>query len=163
MRAIQLTQGKMSIVDDRDYEWLSKVEWYDVTGYAARASSRKNDGQGKHHHTYMHRVIWEKHNGPVPKGFELDHINGNRADNRLENLRLVTQSQNSANMHKMQPHSSRFKGVSRYKRDGNWQAYYRDERGKHHLGYFDTEEEAASAYDEAARAKWGKNANPNYP
>lgn len=60
----------------------------------------------------VHRLVWELHNGEVPVGYEVDHINGDRADNRIENLRLATRSQNGMN-HKVHKHNKLgIKGVS---------------------------------------------------
>lgn len=60
-----------------------------------------------------HRMIWEMFNGPIPAGYEIDHINGVRSDNHIENLRLATRSQNSQN-HKLHRHSKLgIKGVQR--------------------------------------------------
>jgi len=59
----------------------------------------------------VHRLVWEYFNGPIPEGCEIDHINGCRADNRIENLRLATRSQNSMN-HKMHTtNSTGFKNI----------------------------------------------------
>ena len=55
----------------------------------------KVDVKGKKH--YLHRLLWEEVNGPIAEGMQIDHINGDRADNRLDNLRLATPTQNSAN------------------------------------------------------------------
>ena len=63
----------------------------------------------------VHRVIWELFNGPIPNGMEIDHINGIRDDNRIENLRLATKSQNQYNTAPRNPESG-FKGISLNKR-----------------------------------------------
>lgn len=58
-----------------------------------------------------HRVVWELHNGPVPEGMEVDHINRNKQDNRIENLRLATREQNRANVDAYSNNTSGTKGV----------------------------------------------------
>jgi len=82
------------------------------------------------------RLIWIYHNGEFPASLQIDHINRNRADDRIENLRLVTQTQNEWN----KPH----KGCSFEK--GKWRARIKDHGKQVHLGLFNTEQEAQAAY-----------------
>jgi len=71
MKRIKLTQEKVALVDDADFEFLNQWKWfYHQTGYA------------KSCHRYMHRLI-----NKTPKGFHTDHINRNKLDNRKSNLR----------------------------------------------------------------------------
>lgn len=67
-----------------------------------------------------HRIIWEMHNGKIPKGMEVDHINHIKNDNRIENLRLVSRSVNSRNLKKDKRNKSGFTGVHFDKRSGKW-------------------------------------------
>lgn len=93
-----------------------------------------------------HRVIWELHNGPIPEGLEIDHINRVRDDNRIENLRLATRSENSLN--------NGHKGVHFNTQYGDWRAKIMIQGKSHYLGSYDTEEEARAAYVKA-RAEAG--------
>lgn len=61
-----------------------------VTGYRAVKIAQKNE--------YVHRVIWEYHNGPIPDGLEIDHKDTNRDNNKIDNLRLVTSKENKENL-----------------------------------------------------------------
>lgn len=99
---------------------------------------------------HVHRVIYFLHFGIWPSGV-IDHINGNPLDNRPENLRSVTQGQNTRSYAKKRKGStSQYRGVHWFKRDGAWQAQIMYEGQKHHLGYFLVEEEAALVWDLAA-------------
>ena len=82
-------------------------------------------------------------------GYMTDHVNGNRADNRLANLRHATFSQNAANRKAPTTNTSCFKGVCFHQRIGKWQK-------RHHLGYFDTAEAAHAAYCAAAQKYHGR-------
>ena len=62
-------------------------------------------------HEMAHRVIWEMHNGPIPKGMVIDHINGGATDNRLANLRISTHAQNSQNKRRSSTNTTGVKGV----------------------------------------------------
>lgn len=96
----------------------------------------------------LHRVIWEIANGPIPDGLQIDHINRNGLDNRLENLRPATRSQQVLNRAKLAIKKYPYKGVD--PKQNRWRAYSCTLKSKKlHLGAFDTMEEAAVAYDVA--------------
>ena len=96
----------------------------------------------------------------APRGTIVDHINGNGLDNRLENLRLCSNSENSRNMRRGRG-ASNFKGVSWFERDNCWRSYIVMLGRQLHLGYFDSEAEAARAYDIAAAKLFGEFAKLN--
>ena len=88
MKKIKLSKGKYALVDDKDYDQLSKVSWHFNDLYATRGLV----SDGKLKTIYLHRFI-----ANTPKGMETDHINQNKLDNRRENLRICTSSQNRTN------------------------------------------------------------------
>ena len=92
-----------------------------------------------------HRFAWAIHYGEWPKG-EIDHINGDKADNKIQNLRCVSRSGNVQNVPKRYGGSSKYKGVSWHKRIKKWQARIRSNNIEKHLGYFDEEEKAYEVY-----------------
>lgn len=102
-----------------------------------------------------------------PKGMVVDHINGNRLDNRKKNLRICTQNQNTKNRVKSPRNKSGFKGVhffkSKYPLQKPWVAEIVVDRKRISLGYFKTKEEAARAYDIAAEKHFGEFAKFNFP
>lgn len=93
----------------------------------------------------------------------VDHINGNGLDCRKSNLRIAGQKLNQANIRKVKPHSSQYKGVFRRKSDGKWMVQICINYKSIHLGQFSDEAEAARCYDQAALAAWGDFANLNFP
>lgn len=103
---------------------------------------------------YLHRLV-------LPDAAEIDHRNGNGLDNRRENLRQATHSQNEGNQRPQVGRSSRFKGVSWHKAAGKWEAYIQHKNQKRLLGLFASEEDAALAYNSAAIETWGEFARPN--
>lgn len=111
---------------------------------------------------YAHRVIAERMEGrKLHRHEKVDHINGNGTDNRRENLRVVSHSDNLVNRSGWRNSSSKYKGVTFYKRDGNWQSKICPHGKTIHLGYFANEEEAAIAYNNAAVLHYGDKAKLN--
>lgn len=100
-----------------------------------------------------HNVVWELHNGPVPEGFTVDHRDRNPTNNRIENLRLATKTQQSANTKKwsLSKTASRWKGVIAWRKPGKWRLFV---KGKY-CGLFDCEYDAATAYNFLAYSLFG--------
>lgn len=98
---------------------------------------------------YLHRLIAERiAERPLTSKDTVDHINGDTLDNRRENLRLVTPSQNTMNRGKPNTNTSGYKGVSK-SAPNTWRAYISFDKKRIHLGSFKTKEDAARAYNQA--------------
>lgn len=152
MKEIPLTQNKVTIVDDSNFDFLNKWKWYFQGRYAAR-EARTSDGGVKK--IYLHRLVLN-----TPDGVATDHINGNTLDNRRENLRTCSKKENLRNRGKQKNNVSGYKGVYRH-RDGAWVAKIQVD-GKHRaLGSFKTKEEAAFVYNNAAKKYFGEFAYLN--
>lgn len=159
MKLIELSQGKQAIVDDEDYEWLSQWKWcFDNKGYARRSQYLGYvNGKQKTATTLMHRQI----TGNV-HGMQVDHINGNKLDNRRSNLRLCTHTENMRNSRSSVGSYSKYKGVWLDRRVNKWAARICcGNRKRVGLGYFSVESEAAEAYNAAAKKYHGKFARLN--
>lgn len=156
MKEIPLTKGKVAIVDDEDYEWLSQYKWYVHTGgYAARHTVQRDVGKQKRKNLYMHRIVLGV-NGKE----HCDHKNGNKLDNRKCNLRQATNSQNMWNSCKQKQNTSGYKGV--FKHRDSWAARTSFHNKPIHIGTYSTKEEAARAYDEKAKELFGEFARLNF-
>lgn len=148
----------VAIVDDEDYDWLSQWKWSAIWNgrnwYAFRQPWEKSNRKN----VYMHRVILG-----APDGTDVDHIDtGETLNNRRENLRLCTVSQNGMNRPFPKNNASGYKGVYWNKKDRKWQADICVNQARHHLGQFVDIEDAARAYDEAARKYHGEFAWTNF-
>ncbi len=143
---IPLTRNQIALVDLDDYEKLSSNKWNCThKGYA----SSKNG--------YMHRIIMN-----ADENSQVDHINGNKLDNRKINLRLVNNSQNHANKGLLKNNTSGYKGVWYQRRNVNkWIANIWADNKKYHIGSFATKKEAAQAYDNMAIKLFGDYAKTN--
>lgn len=104
-----------------------------------------------------HRIIWKMTYGQMPADMMLDHINGIGSDNRLENLRLATNSQNQ--MNRRGDTGRAYKGV--YRKGDGWKAEITTAEGRRYLGVFPTAIQAAAAYDQAATEGHGEYARIN--
>lgn len=103
-----------------------------------------------------HRVVWEMFNGPIPIGMQVDHINGDKTDNRLENLRLATNAENARNSGPQRNNTSGLIGVSMRKANNRWVSYIQANGNRISLGEFDTKGLAAVARAKAAIRYHGK-------
>ena len=108
-----------------------------------------------------HRIVWAMNHGNWPFG-EIDHINGDRADNRIENLREVTHQQNCFNRSKAANNRSGYKGVSWHAEGKKWQAHISVGGKGIYLGLFETAEEAHEAYKTAVDRAYGVFAKHQY-
>ena len=147
--SIKLACGRKIVVDAGDLQLVTEFRW--------RSSEHKNTfyavtGVGKNRR-YLHRLL-------IPARL-IDHRDGNGLNNRRNNLRVATTSQNQANQRKSKSRitSSRYKGVSLHKQTGKWVAWCAD----WYLGLFVNEKEAAEMYDIAAVMRYGKFARLNFP
>jgi hypothetical protein len=149
MKEIPLSQGKVAIVDDDMFDYLNQWKWsYSGHGYAERRTWPEKKK------IYMHRLIAQ-----TPNGMDTDHINHDKLDNRKENLRICTASENMGNS---SIKDGRFKGVSFHKSLNKWEAYITKNYDHKHLGLFQSPEEAAHAYDAAAKKFFGNFAKLNF-
>ena len=146
-----------AIVDREDAD-LAELRWcyFSRLGYAARTE----DGTSR----YLHRAVLERITGcALPPDRNCDHANGNGLDNRRSNLRLATHSHNSSNRKSADGASSTFLGVGWYPRLSKWQALITTNKRHIYIGVFTDEEDAARAYDRAAREYHGEYARLNFP
>jgi hypothetical protein len=145
VKYILLTQGKKTIVDDEDFEWLSQWKWqyrissngkYKYQGYAYRNAKCIR----------MHREIIH-----APKGIDVDHINGDTLDNRKDNLRLVNNFQQNQNSAKRRDNTSGCRGVNFFKRLNKWIVRIQVNNKRLFLGYFNNKEDAVKVYIKASK------------
>lgn len=151
-KEILLTQGKSAIVDDADFERVAQFKWHYTasTGYAARRDHRLN------RQILMHRFIMD-----AESGIEVDHINGDKLDNRRLNLRFATRQENSHNSRGMPNTVSRYKGLSYC--DGHYYVRLMLNGVQGYYGRYKDERIAAKVYDFAASTAFGDFAKLNFP
>ncbi len=134
MKNIPVKNGNSALVDDDDLLYLSQFVWYSSNGYAYRNIT----ANGKNHRYYMH---WDVIGRPN-KGLETDHVNRNRADNRRENLRHCTSSENKKNVGIRKDNKSGVTGVKFHKITEKWESGKKVNGKYQYIGLFSTIEEA---------------------
>ena len=159
MKEISLTQGKVALVDNEDYERLIAMgKWHiGSNGYAQKTIflGRKN-GKRSTTSISMHRVVL----GLDDSKEQVDHVNGNRLDNTRLNLRICSVTENLRNVGLKKCNTSGFKGVCWHRK--KWAVRIRTGKGtRKHIGLFTCPIEAARAYNEAAIKYHGEFANLN--
>jgi hypothetical protein len=154
MKQIPLTKGKVALVDDGDYEELSKHKWHCTSnGYAARRVFDVPYGRI----VLMHREILA-----APSDLHVDHRDGDHLNNQRENLRLATRSQNQSNRPCDRDNRAGYKGVSFCRPMKKYRARISVSGREVTIGYFDDPVEAARAYDAMARELHGSFARCNF-
>ncbi|MGG1595974.1 HNH endonuclease [Terribacillus saccharophilus] len=143
--------GKCAIVDDEDYEKLSKFNWWcNSDGYAIRI---EYEGRKYKRQIFMHREIMDPGRGKM-----VDHKNRNITDNRRSNLRAATPSQNQINRSAQTSNTSGYKGVTFDCSANKWRASITHNKKLQHLGFYDTKEDAALIYNQEAIKIYGEYA-----
>ncbi len=161
---IKLTQGKFAIVDDIDYEKLSRFMWQAakkkykkvVYGFTVQRSCRCPFNQKRT--IFMHRQIMS-----CPRGKVVDHIDHNPLNNQRTNLRICSKGKNNLNKLPYAKGSSKYKGVSWHYPLRKWRSQIQLNNQRHSLGYFIDEIKAAKIYDIAAKKLFGEFAHLNFP
>lgn len=151
---VPLTQGKVAIIDAEDAERVLAHKWTASRHRDRWYAYRKNKGRN----IYLHRFIMD-----APPGIQVDHADNDGLNCRRGNMRFATHSQNMANTPGRQGKSSGFRGVifdGRYKKP--WRAQASIDNHCTLIGTYDTTEEAARAYDDVARTRWGEFAVTNF-
>lgn len=150
---IPLTKGLFAIVDEEDYEKLSKIKWRSLLSsknisYAIRTIQQNY----KKENILMHRFVLNLSD----KTLHIDHINGNGLDNRKSNLRITNRNGNMRNLTRERVNNtSGYRGVSFDKESNKWLSYIYINRKQKKLGRFTNKEDAAIAFDKAAKSLFG--------
>jgi hypothetical protein len=145
---VALTQGLVALCDESDAESLQRYRWHALRIHNRTYAATQINGK----RMYMHRFL-------MPNAAEIDHRNRDGLDNRRENLRECTHSQNLANA-EFPVGATGYRGVRVMR--SKYQARIKVDQTYRHLGTFDTAEQAARAYDTAAREAFGEFAYQNF-
>jgi len=154
VKEIPLTQGKVALVDDEDYERVAQYKWTlhkpNENNLYAKA---KIDGRSVSLHCFLLGVSGSA---------IVDHKDGNGLDCRRDNMRTCSHAENMQNRRKQINSAAPYKGITLDRRNNVWRAQIQCNHKKMHLGGFATPEEAARAYDNKARELFGEFARTNF-
>jgi hypothetical protein len=149
--------GLYAVVDDGDFAWLDQYQWIPTRTGRSRTLYAVTRVAGRQ--VKMHRLIMNAQTGE-----EIDHWDNNGLNNTRQNLRRCTHQQNITKQRvQMRPKHSVYKGVTWEKRRGKWMAYIKVCGRMKFLGYHPTQEDAARAYDAAAKEAFGEYVWLNFP
>jgi hypothetical protein len=160
MIKIPLSQGKYAVIDDNDYQLVSKHKWY--TKNCTRifyARTNLHIGRNRRSILYMHRLIMD-----APKEMQVDHIDNDGLNNQRKNLRICTVAENTRNSRKHSQNKSGYKGVWFNNACGPekpWVSAITLNGKAIHIGVFSSPEEAALAYNKKALELFGEFASLN--
>jgi hypothetical protein len=156
MKEISLTQGKVALVDDEDFEYLSQWKWF-ANRKCHIWYAKKWYRNGSHKTTVsMHVILMNTHGGK-----EVDHIDGNGLNNQKNNLRICTHQENTRNARLYKNSTSGFKGVTFFRKNNCWRARIQVNGIGYHLGLFKSPIEAAKIYNKMATQYFGEFARLN--
>ena len=156
MKEIQLTQGKVALVDDEDFEYLNQWKWYARKCRDKFYAQRHIKVNGNDTTIPMHRQIIN----PI-KGMVIDHINRDTLNNCKDNLRECTNGENMKNRSIYKNNKSGYKGIRFIEKSKKWVVVITNNTKKIHIGYFVHLKNAIKAYNKAAVKYHGEFANLN--
>lgn len=154
MKYLELTKNKKTLLDDDDFAFaksLGSWYWANKKGSKYGYAEMTKRIEGKKIHFKLHRIIMN-----AQKGEQIDHINGDSLDNRRENLRICTQSQNNANRRILSTNNSGYRGVSWSETAQMWRATIKKDGLQKHIGYFPDKKTAARIYNIEAMELFGE-------
>jgi len=156
MKTIKLSRGKEAVVDDEDFEALSRHKWSALKATSGSWYAVRMCGGA---YLYMHAIV-----AGTPKGkAKTDHIDGDGLNNRRGNLRICTNKQNAHNhTRKRKGCGSQYRGVSLHRATGKWLVQIRTDGIGRYVGLFESEIDAAGAYDAAGFARDPEHFTPNF-
>ena len=156
--AIPLSQGLFALVDGEDYEELSKYKWCaNKIGDIYYAVRLRWVSTNKYDTVMMHRQILK-----APANAIVDHRNHCGLDNRKQTIRLCTRSQNNQNQRPLRGGTSKYKGIYWSGYFKKWHCRINHNCKNIYIGYFESEVEAAKAYDKKAKELFGEFAYTNF-
>jgi hypothetical protein len=158
---IPVSGGRVALVSPEDYAALSSLKWYVSKNGYARHNLPHPSGT-KHCTLHMHQEVMRLHGVEIPSDMEIDHKNRNGLDNRFENLRLCTRSQNVCNEYRENKHG--FRGIAEVSRSKGQMFIGRVKVNgrQYQTKSFFTIEEAARARDDLAKQLQGEFAALNF-
>lgn len=154
---IILVTGETVLIDLDDFEYLNQYSWYLFDNHGRNQYALRYSRSKKQSTIRMHRDVLKITDSSI----HIDHINGNGLDNRKNNLRIASIRQNAQNQKIRKDNISGYKGVSFIRKSNKWRTCICVNGKNKHLGCFETKEEAAIAYNNAAIKYFGEFARLN--